>query len=188
MHVAVGQASRAGPDFLARWLVRSALASFDTALLQGTGASGQPQGLANLSTASGLQQVSGASLAWSGVLNAQRLASASGVPDSRLTWVGAPTVRETLGARERIATSGRFLWEDGRIAGNTAIATPDAPASTLFVGDFSQAVLACSGRALKFATTRNNNFNAGLVAFQVLAICDLVFVQPAAFVRVSAIS
>ena len=71
------------------------------------------------------------------ILNAQRLASASGAVDSRLSWVGAPTVRETLAARERISTSGRFLWEDGRIAGNVALATPDAPASTLLVGDFA---------------------------------------------------
>jgi HK97 family phage major capsid protein len=176
-------------DFLARLLLRSVRAAFDTALIQGTGASGQPQGLANLPTASGIQQVSGTSLAWAGILNAQRLASASGVTDSAMSWVGAPTVRETLAARERATGGGRFLWDDGFIAGSRALATPDAPASTLFVGDFSQgAVLALFGPGIEIRFDPANDFNAGKVAFQVLAICDIVFPQPAAFVRITSIT
>ncbi len=48
--------------------------------------------------------------------------------DGALLRVGAPTVRETLGARERATSGGRFPWDDGRIAGSPALATPDAPA------------------------------------------------------------
>jgi HK97 family phage major capsid protein len=175
-------------DFLVRLLLRSVRAAFDTALIQGTGASGQPQGLANLPTTSGIQQVSGTSLAWSGILNAQRLASASGVTDQGMTWVGAPTVRETLAQREVISTSGRFIWADNAIAGNRALASPNAPASTLFVGDFCQAVLALFGPGIEIRFDPNNDFNAGKVAFQVLAICDIVFPQPAAFVRITSIT
>jgi len=185
------QLVRQGPalaDFLVRLLLRSVRAALDTALLQGTGASGQPMGLANLSTASGLQQVSGTSLAWAGILNAQRLASASGVPDSKMTWIGAPSVRETLAARERASGGGRFLWDDGRIAGAPALATLDAPAATLFVGDFSQCVLALFGPGIEVRFDPANNYNGGLVAYQVLCVCDIVFPQPAAFVRIASIT
>jgi len=177
-------------DFLSRLLVRGARQAFDKALLQGSGASGEPQGLSNLPTASGIQQVSGTSLAWAGILNAQRLASASGVTDSAMLWVGAPTVRETLAARERVTGGGRFLWDDGRIAGSPALATPDAPASTLFVGDFSRAVLALFGPGveIRFDPKGNFNFNNAFVTFQLLAMVDIVFVQPAAWVRVASIT
>lgn len=175
-------------EFLARLLLRTLRELLDNALLQGTGASGQPQGLANLPTASGIQQVSGTSLAWAGILNAQRLASASGVTDSRMTWVGAPTVRETIAARERTSGSGRTLWDDGKIAGNPALATPDAPASTLFVGDFSQALLALFGPGIELRFDPANNFNTGLVAWQVLAVSDIVFLQPSGFVRITSIT
>jgi HK97 family phage major capsid protein len=175
-------------DFLSRLLLRKVRSAFDNALLQGTGASGQPQGLANLATASGIQQVSGASLAWSGIENAQRLVSASGVPDSRVTWVGAPTVRETLGQRERVSTSGRFIWDDAGISGRPALSTPDAPAATLFVGDFSQAVLALFGPGIELRFDPHNNYAAGLCAFQVLAMADIVFPQPAAFARIVSIT
>jgi len=34
----------------------------------------------------------------------------------------------------------------------------------------------------------NNNFNDGLVAFQIPALVDIVFPQPAAFVRIASIT
>ena len=175
-------------DFLIRLLLRSVRSALDNALLQGSGASGQPQGLANLPTALGIQQVSGTSLAWAGILNAQRLASVSGVRDSNMTWIGAPTVRETLAQREKITTSGRFVWEGGSIAGNLAIATPDAPASTLFVGDFSTAVLALWGPGIEIRFDPHNDFDGARVAFQVVCMCDIVFPQPAAYVRIATIT
>lgn len=184
------QQARQAPSiqaFLARLLLRAVRAKFDSLLLQGAGGS-EPQGLAKLATSTGLQQVSGTSLAWSGILEAQRLASASGVPDSAMTWVGAPTVRETLGARERTTGSGRMLWDDGRIAGMPALATPDAPASTLFVGGFSNAVLALYGPGVEIRLDPHNKFDAGLMAWQVFAMFDIVFPQPAAFVRIASIS
>ena len=184
------QQARQAPSiqaFLARLLLRLVRAKFDTLLLQGAGGA-EPQGLANLATTTGLQQVSGTSLAWAGILNAQRLASASGVPDSAMTWVGAPSVRETLGARERTTGSGRTLWDDGRIAGMTALATPDAPASTLFVGGFSNAVLALFGDGLEIRFDPHNQFNTGHLAWQVFVLFDIVFPQPAAFVRIASIT
>lgn len=174
-------------EFLGRLLLSSLRAKFDSLLMQGVGGA-EPQGLANLATSTGLQQVSGASLNWAGILNAQRLASSAGVPDSGMSWVGAPTVRETLGARERTTGSGRMLWEDGRIAGMPALATPDAPASTLFVGGFATAVLALFGPGIEIRFDPHNSFNSGLVAWQVFALFDLCFPQPAAFVRIASIT
>lgn len=174
-------------SYLARLLLRAVRAKFDSLLLQGAGGA-EPQGLANLATSTGLQEVSGTSLAWAGILEAQRRVCASGVPDSAVSWVGAPTVRETLAARERASGSGRMLWDDGEIAGMRAIATPDAPASTLFVGGFSSAVLALIGPGIEIRFDPTNDFNKGMVAWQVFAMFDLLFPQPAAFVRIAAIS
>jgi hypothetical protein len=145
-------------------------------------------GLSALPTATGIQQVSGSSLAWAGVLNAQRLASASGVTDSNMTWIGASTVRETLAQRERATGGGRMLWDSDGIFGQRAIATPDAPASTLFCGDFSQALFASFGPGVEIRYDPANSWNSGLVAWQVLHVCDVAFPQPSAFVRVTSVS
>jgi HK97 family phage major capsid protein len=175
-------------DYLSRLLLRKVRSAFDTMLLQGSGASGQPQGLANLPTASGITQVSGSSLAWAGILSAQKYASAAGVRDSKMFWVGAPTVRETLGARERATGGGRFLWDSDGIAGQPALSTPDAPAATLFCGDFSSAILALFGAGIEIRFDPNNVPNSATAAFQVLAMFDIVFPQASAFVRVTSIS
>ena len=73
-------------------------------------------------------------------------------------------MRETLGAREKVSGSGRFLCDDGRIAGSPAFATPDALAATLFVGAFREAVLALFGPGVEARVDRQNNYNAGLIA------------------------
>jgi HK97 family phage major capsid protein len=181
------QAGPAVTDFLERLLLRSVRQSFDTALLQGTGGA-QPQGLSKLPTATGIQEVSGGSLAWSGVLSVQRLVTLAGVPDSAVTWVGAPTVRETLSAREKVSTSGRFIWENSAIAGSPAFCTPDAPSATLFCGAFSNAVLALFGPGIETRFDPHNDYAKGLAAFQAFAMADIVFPQPAAFVRVASIT
>lgn len=175
-------------DFLARLLLRSLRQALDKALLQGSGASGEPQGLATLPTSTGIQQVSGTSLAWAGILDAQDKVSSSGVTDSRTLWVGPSSVRKLIATRERTSGSGRTLWDDGKIEGQPALATPDAPASTLFVGDFSTAVLGLYGPGIELRFDPNNNYAAGLVAFQVLAICDIAFPQPSAFARITSIT
>ena len=80
-----------------------------------------------------------------------------------MTWVGAPSVRETQGTREKASGSGRFLCDDGRMAGSPAFATPDALAATLFVGAFREAVLALFGPGVEVRIDPQNNYNAGLI-------------------------
>jgi HK97 family phage major capsid protein len=184
----VQQGGAAAENELLRVLLRKLLAAQDQALLQGTGASGQPIGLSALPTPSGITQISGTSATWATILSAQKTASAAGVPDGNMVWVGAPTVRETLSQREKAAGGGQFLWSDNGIAGQRAISTPDSPSATLFCGDFSQAVLATFGPGIELRYDPANDWNAGKVAWQVLCVCDIVVVQPSAFVRISSIT
>ena len=56
------------------------------------------------------------------------------------------------------------------------------------VAAFGEAVIAIFGPGVEVRFDPFNNFNAGLVAFQVLALCDIVFPQPSAFVRITSIT
>lgn len=122
-------------DALMRMEIGNAIGrALDGAVLAGSGASGQPQGLATLS---GVNAVSGTSLAHAGLLAMRKGAIDGGAREDRLRWIATPAVQETLGARERNAGGGRQLWDDGAVLGRPAHAVAEAAASTLVCGDFS---------------------------------------------------
>jgi len=174
-------------DFIGGLLIRSVQQALDKALLQGAGGA-EPLGLANLpATTGGLQTVSGTSLALAGILSAERKAIANGA--TNLTWVGDAATKETLSQRERVSGNGGFLWDNGQIAGETAISTPDAASTTLIVGDWTRCALLLWGPGLEIAVDRSGtNFNTGSVTFRVMAMADVVCTAPQAFVRIGSIT
>lgn len=170
-------------------LIKSEVASgigrgFDVAVLQGTGASGQPTGLATLS---GVNTAAGASLAHAGLLEMRKEALAGGAREDRLRWIAAPAVQETLSARERSTNSGRYLWDDGAVLGRPAHATDTAPAAALFCGDFSLATMYLFG-GLDLVIDRRFLASGGKVRFVASVYADLVVNRPAAFSRATSIT
>lgn len=158
----------------------------DEAIFAGTGASGQPTGITLMP---GIGTQSGTSLAHAGILAMRQAVLAAGGREDRLRWVGTPTVQQTLGARERAAGGGRFLWDDGVILGRPAHATSTAPAGMLCVGDFSQAVLGIFGPpAIRLEVNPYQDFKAGIMAVRVVLSVDLAIPNPAAFTVAATVS
>jgi HK97 family phage major capsid protein len=156
----------------------------DTAFFAGTGGT-QPLGL--LST-TGINTVSGGALAHAGILSMRRKVLDAGGREANLAWVGTPAVQELIGARERAAGGGRFLWDDDGILGKPANATKNAPASALTVGDFGQSTVGIFGPGVRIDVDPSQDFNSGGLVARVLLICDVAFPQPAAFTVASSIT
>lgn len=159
-------------------LVAEAIArAIDTAILHGTGATGQPLGVFNTS---GIGTQSGSSLAAAGLRTMRKQVLLAGAREDRMLWVGAPDVQETLNGREFSAGSGRQLWDSDGILGRPAIASSLVTAGSLVVGDFSRVVVVLfDGAGLTLEFNPYSNFAAGQVAFRLLVPVD-VGVSPAA--------
>lgn len=183
-HLFMKQSAQA-EGYIRQHLARVAGRALDAAILGGSGALGEPQGI-NITPGIGL--ISGASLDWSDVLEMRETVTTAGADDTRLSWIAAPTVRQVLAARERVSTSGRMLWDDNEIDGRAAYATPDAPAATLFLADFSQVALGLWGPGLRIDVNPYQDFRAGVVALRVVLDCDVAVLQPSAVCVATSVS
>jgi HK97 family phage major capsid protein len=158
--------------------------ALDAAVLAGTGASGQPQGIVG---SAGINTASGASLAHAALLEMRREALQGGAREDALRWIGTPAVQELLGARERTSGSGRFLWDDGAVLGRPAMATTAAPSATLIAGDFSRCTLYLFSD-LDVIVDRRPLSGGGKVKVVVHLFADVSLGHPAAFSVASSVS
>jgi HK97 family phage major capsid protein len=170
--------------FLRAQLLSAVGETLDTAFFSGAGAA-QPLGL--LQTA-GIGTQSGTSLAHAGLLTMRQKVLTAGGREAALQWVGTPAVQELLGSRERATGGGRFLWDNDGILGLPANATKNAPSAALTVGDFSQAVVGIFGPGIRIDVDPSQDFNSGGLVARVLLMCDVAFMQPAAFTVATAVT
>ncbi len=134
------QSSPVAYRFILQALARSVAAALDAALLNGSGASGQPTGILNTT---GIGSVSGASLAWAGIVDALKAcedANAFVNPD-RIAWTCPSDVAEILRERDKGTDTAQFLMTDDTIGGRRALVSNSCPAATALVGDWSQVAL-----------------------------------------------
>ena len=54
--------------------------------------------------------MSGTSFAWADTLDMQEKVATANGDDLAAAWLGDPATRTLLNGRERVATSGRFIW------------------------------------------------------------------------------
>lgn len=155
------------------------------AAISGTGASGQPTGLLNTA---GVGSVSGAGLTHAGVLEMRRRCIAGGARETALSWIGAPTVQETLGSRERAVGGGRFVWDADGVLGRTAHATAACPSGTLVVGPWEEIVVCVWSNSLVVELDPVTNFRSGKIVARILAEVDVVCLAPGAFCVSSSIT
>lgn len=163
-------------------LVRSLGVGLDRGILQGAGSGGEPQGLATLS---GVGTQPGTGLAWSGIQAMRKAVLQGGARDDAVRVIAAPGVRELLATRERAAGSG-FIWDYGQVDGRPAHATPQCPAGTLFMGDFSQVTVVLHGD-VTLMVDRFNSTN-GSARVVVMQDADILYPHPAVFARATSIT
>lgn len=172
--------------FVGRELARTIGTAVDQAALNGSGASGQPTGLI---ITSGVQTQSGTTLN-AGVRTMKRKAAEANVDDSRIAYISTPAVRELLEGREIVTGSGRFVWDDDKVADRPAYVTTDMPAATMICGDFGHVYVGIWGEAfvLEVNPYEPTNFRAGVIQARVLVSCDVAVLYPAGFVVASSIT
>lgn len=169
-------------------LAAVAALAVDVAGLSGTGASGQPMGLDNVT---GVGAVSGASLGLAGVLESQTDVATANVMPMRGGYATTPAVAALLIAEERISNSGESLWDGniwtGSMEGFPAMTSNQIAADTMYFGDWSKLVVGEWG-VLEVDTNPYAGFGAGIIGVRAMYSVDVGVRYPAAFSITTSIS
>lgn len=177
-------------NFVLIEIARAVAAALDRAIIQGSGAAGQPQGILD---AAGIGSISGASLAWSGVLDVVHAVENGDavVNPAALGWAIPPTTAKLLRAREKATGSGFIIDDANRMAGYPVDATNSVPAATALFGDWSGAALLEWAVLQVGADPYGVNsalFVKNLVGIRALWTCDLIVLRAKSFCKSTGIS
>lgn len=161
----------------------------DLAVLEGSGASGQPTGI---SLTAGIGSVTGTSLALAGITEFQTDCATGNALDVGSAYVTTPAVAGLLLQRARFAsTDSRTLWEgnvlEGTVMGFRGRTTTQVTAASMTFGDFAQAVMAEWGM-LEIALNPYASFAAAITGVRCIQSVDVGIRQAAAFSRATSIT
>lgn len=175
-----------------RELLQAIATAIDAAAFGGSGAGGQPTGIA---LTAGVGTTSGTSFNRASARAMQRIVSnAGGLRDlTSVAFVTTNAVGELLG--ERAVTAGdeagvfAGALHDGRMAGVRAVCTPNCPAATVIYGDFSGLVVHLAGPVKVVANAYTGaGFRSGSYDFRLLLQADIVIPAPAQFCVASTVT
>ena len=188
------QLLKAAPDLAERLALRelqSAIAeAVDAGVLDGSGHSGEMQGIVNGSL---VGSVVGASLDMAKCLEFQAdvLGSNALATLQAFGYVTTPTVAKLMAGRQTFSGASTTLWSgqlaDGTVCGARAIATNSAPASTIVAGDWSQGII-FTWPGLLLAADPYTDFGTGVVSLRAMLSVDFVMLRPGAFSVASSVS
>lgn len=150
---------------------------FDQAICNGAGTGGQPQGI---NGASGVTVTTGTGLTLANVLNEQEQVALASVQDGNHAWVGHPTVRELLSARDVGTNTGRFLWDRDQILNRPAFASTVTGVGKVFHGDWSQVVLGLWGPGFQIEHDPYSGFQSNTHGYRIVVNCDVGITNPTA--------
>jgi HK97 family phage major capsid protein/HK97 family phage prohead protease len=164
-------------DDLARVIATAA----DLAVLNGSGAGGQPTGI--IGTA-GIGGVTGTSIAYAGILEFQTDVASSNVTPLAGGYVTTPAVAALLLARQRFTSTDTPLWMgnvwDGTVSGFRAMSSNQMPAGDILFGDWSEVVVAEWG-VLEVEVNPYAGFQAGIIGVRAIYSLDVGVRRPFAF-------
>jgi HK97 family phage major capsid protein len=186
------QAGELFDSVVANDLIRVLGTAIDVATLQGTGASGQPTGITNLS---GVGTASGASFSYATSVSAvEGVANANAIINrGALGWVTTPTTAAVLAQRQKVTGYPQFVWDgnvdSGQINRHTALSTNNVPAGTAIFGDWSQVLILRWGDApLELEVNPFGSFASGDIQLRAMLSCGVVIQRPQSFYTIPGIT
>ena len=157
-------------DVVAGELLGAVGAAMDVGFLAGSGASGQPTGLANIT---GIGTASGGTLTYAMVATQIETVLAAGGREASLGFICTPAVASVLKQRARIS-GGRAVMDDGMIDGIPVRVTSNSPSAVLLLADWSRVAVAMFGDGIRVESDPySGGFSTGIVQMRVLTACDI---------------
>lgn len=175
---------QSSPD--AEGIVTSDLAAvialaIDLAVLNGSGAAGQPTGIINTA---GIGSVVGTTFGYPNILEFQTDVATANVMPARGGYVTTPAVASQAMQRARFANTDTPLWAgniwDGQVSGFPGMSSNQMPVGNMLFGDWAKVVVAEWG-TLEIAVNPTANFQAGIIGVRAMYSVDVGVRLPAAF-------
>lgn len=160
----------------------------DLAVLNGSGAAGQPEGILNTS---GIGSVVGTSIDYAKVLEFQTDVAASNVMPAAGGYVTTAPIAALLMQRVKFTGTASPLWDgniwNGNMAGFQSMTSNQMPAATAIFGDWQEAVVGEWG-VLEVEVNPYANFQAGIIGVRAMYSMDVGIRRPFAFSAASSIT
>lgn len=174
--------------WIRRHLLRAAGKIIDTAVLDGSGTHGEPDGILGID---GVGTQTGSGLTWAGVLHMKKLAADKNAQDGTISFIGTTAVRELLEARPKETGGGNYVWQGNEIASCPAFATTVMPTATLLCGPMAEVFLGLWGGGMSVEVNPYDPtlFKSGIVQIRVVISVDLALgCAPSAFTKATGVS
>ena len=182
------QSTPAADQLVMRDLARVLALAIDLAGLEGSGAAGQPTGIANTA---GIGAVVGTNLAYAGVIEFQTDVAAGNALTPSCGYLTTPAIAGLLMQRQRFSGTDTPLWSgsvlDGQMGGFRATTTTQLTAASAIFGDYEQVVIGEWG-FLELALNPYANFTAAISGIRAIQTVDVGIRQAAAFSRSTSIT
>lgn len=160
----------------------------DLAVLNGSGAAGQPTGIINTA---GIGSVTGTTLGFSGILDFQTDVAGSNVMPARGGYVTTPAVSALMMQRVKFANTASPLWEgnvwDGQMCGYPAMSSNQVPTANMLYGDWNEVIVGEWG-VLEIEVNPYANFQAGIVGVRAIYSMDVAVRRAFAFALATVIT
>ncbi len=169
-------------------LARVTALAADLAVLNGSGAAGQPEGILQTT---GIGSVTGTSLAFAGALEFQTDIATANVEPGRGGYVTTPAVAALMMQRVKFTNTASPLWEgnlwNGQMIGFPAMSSNQMPAGTMLFGDWADTVVGEWG-VLEVEVNPYANFQAGIIGVRSMYSLDVAVTRPFAYSSASSIT
>ena len=172
-------ASMEGEAFVEEHLLRSLGAALDRVALNGSGAAGEPTGLAENTD---VQAVSLAGDPAAAVAAALRKVEETGGRASGFAL--DPVLAESMRTTAKISGSAPIL-DSGQIHGKPAIVSTAVPASTAMTGEWRDLVIVLFGQGVELAIDPFTEWDRGILAMRALLSCDIAIRRADSFVKIA---
>jgi HK97 family phage major capsid protein len=160
----------------------------DLAALEGSGAAGQPTGIANTA---GIGSVVGTAIDYPKVLEFQTDVATANVMPARGGYATTPAVAALLLQRARFANTDTPLWVgnvwDGQVSGFPAMSSNQLVAASMIFGDWNELVIGEWG-VLEVEVNPFANFKGGIIGVRAIYSLDVGVRRPFAFSRATTIT
>lgn len=183
------QSSPAAEGIVTDDLAQVVAIAADLGVLEGSGAAGQPTGIANTA---GIGSVTGTSLAAAGVLEFQTDVAASNVTPVAGGYVTTAPVAGLLMIRPELPSTGtERLWKgnvwNGSLFDFPAMTSAQLTAASMIFGDWQEVVVGEWG-VLEVEVNPYANFQAGIIGVRAMYSMDVGVRRPFAFSRATSIT
>jgi len=175
------QSSPGAEGIVSSDLSRVVALAADLAVINGSGASGQPTGIINTA---GIGSVTGTSLAYAGILEFQTDVAGSNVMPASGGYATTPAVAALMMQRVKFTSTASPIWEgnvwDGSMSGFKAMSSNQMPSANMLFGDWAEVVVGEWG-VLEIEVNPYANFQAGIVGVRAIYSLDVAVQRPFAF-------